>query len=633
MARKRRRKKSSDSGIFVLFILGVIAYVIEAVFDFVVKNSALIITIGVIVVIVTITITIVKKSIEYKKQKEWLEEQRKNEQRQRERLEEQRINEQRQRERLKEQSIIIKQRRELLYEILCELHLENSSLFLNEYDDLIYVKSVQALNNYSNYKYLKEIGSFEKIRAKIEEQSGITESLYSFLRDNNYKTKTQYDYVEKQLCDYADIANSYRVKVVYITTAGNNRGERILNITETQITEAVEHPELLMTKAEYNRFLKQQAKEKLDAKKCSYYKRVNDIIGFVNSTKEVMVVKSSIITLDELVQDLIDNTVNSIKKAKSIDSDEWRLLDSIITMKDDQIKRIVQKDKQICHYYASEDFALIKETCHLLTESQKEFNEYIEEKAESITKLFGKRAVRNETQNEYTYNYTRPYKKSLSPLTAELSAAAFGSAERNQMDYVVKCFYPDKSRYKEQIQNLRVLIEELETLSEAKTIIDNYKKEYEEYIQNVPEYVMENDEEGFYSRLGLTIIDEAVLNVEYRFNYTSDGGLAQRHFTVPMNEENITELINRLASKLSLEAFAQEQRSLMTSKLRAYIKERDNYTCCMCSNSVFAEPNLLLEIDHIIPISKGGLTQEDNLQTLCWKCNRSKGAKMESGVC
>ena len=34
------------------------------------------------------------------------------------------------------------------------------------------------------------------------------------------------------------------------------------------------------------------------------------------------------------------------------------------------------------------------------------------------------------------------------------------------------------------------------------------------------------------------------------------------------------------------------------------------------------------EIDHIIPVSKGGLTTEDNLQTLCWRCNRSKGNKM-----
>lgn len=36
----------------------------------------------------------------------------------------------------------------------------------------------------------------------------------------------------------------------------------------------------------------------------------------------------------------------------------------------------------------------------------------------------------------------------------------------------------------------------------------------------------------------------------------------------------------------------------------------------------------MLEIDHIIPVSKGGVTSADNLQTLCWKCNRSKGSKV-----
>lgn len=167
-------------------------------------------------------------------------------------------------------------------------------------------------------------------------------------------------------------------------------------------------------------------------------------------------------------------------------------------------------------------------------------------------------------------------------------------------------------------------------MKEAKVIIDNYKKDYEQYIQNVPAYVLENDEDGFYSRLGLAIIDEAILNVEYKFTYTSDGGMAQRSFTVPMNEENIIELVNALESKLSIEALAKEQRAMMTSKLRMFIKERDKFTCCQCVNSTSAEPNLLLEVDHIIPIAKGGLTQEDNLQTLCWKCNRSKGAKIIS---
>jgi 5-methylcytosine-specific restriction endonuclease McrA len=66
----------------------------------------------------------------------------------------------------------------------------------------------------------------------------------------------------------------------------------------------------------------------------------------------------------------------------------------------------------------------------------------------------------------------------------------------------------------------------------------------------------------------------------------------------------------------------------MTSQLRTMIKQRDNYTCRYCSISLAAEPHLLLEVDHIVPVSKGGLTASDNLQTLCWKCNRTKSNKI-----
>ena len=47
--------------------------------------------------------------------------------------------------------------------------------------------------------------------------------------------------------------------------------------------------------------------------------------------------------------------------------------------------------------------------------------------------------------------------------------------------------------------------------------------------------------------------------------------------------------------------------------LRQQIKECDNYTYRYCGNSIHKEPNLLLEIDHIISIKKGGLTKEENL--------------------
>lgn len=78
----------------------------------------------------------------------------------------------------------------------------------------------------------------------------------------------------------------------------------------------------------------------------------------------------------------------------------------------------------------------------------------------------------------------------------------------------------------------------------------------------------------------------------------------------------------------------QNQRKLMTSDLRKQIKERDNYTCKLCGISKqFLDDlcpglgdYLLFEIDHIQPVSQGGVTVDlDNLQCLCWRCNRAKG--------
>lgn len=521
-----------------------------------------------------------------------------------------------------------RQRRELLSEILDYLNLNDIDSFFKNYDDSITVKSRQALVNYDDLKYLKEHDCFDLVKDTTEIRESIRKDITSFLEQNDFMNRPQYKYVANQLRGYALHADGYRLRIKYITSAGNNKGERLIIYSASRVKEIENHPEYLMTKGEYNKLLKQQAKEELENKKHDFYDKVNSIIDLANDSKDTLIVKSRIKQLDELVQRLFDRTINSIQKVKQIDSDEWLMLEKFITDTDEQVRKIINEDNRISQYYKSAEFAKIKDTCNSLNLSRKEFNEYIDEKAQSISKLFGTRIVRNETQNDDTYNYIRAYKKSITPFAAEVSSTVFGSAENNPIGYIIKYFYPNKSSYKEQIQKLKLLIEELETLKEAKDIIDNYKKDYDEYIQNVPDYILEDDEDGFYSRLGLAIIDEAVLNVEYKFIYTSDGGMAQRYFTVPMNEENIIELINQLENKLSLKAQTQEQRALMTTKLRTYIKERDNYTCRQCGNSTYKEPNLLLEVDHIIPIIKGGLTKEDNLQTLCWKCNRSKGAKI-----
>jgi hypothetical protein len=53
------------------------------------------------------------------------------------------------------------------------------------------------------------------------------------------------------------------------------------------------------------------------------------------------------------------------------------------------------------------------------------------------------------------------------------------------------------------------------------------------------------------------------------------------------------------------------------------ILARDQWTCCSCGRSARHE-GVLLEVDHIVPRSRGGTNAIDNLQTLCRKCNQGK---------
>ena len=498
-----------------------------------------------------------------------------------------------------------------------------------EIDSYVTVKSRQALENYDETKFFKEDAqNLALAEVTFERKRKVASILKEFIKSNEYTTHPKYKQLSDQIGFVLNFASAYRICVSYISPAGKDLGSRIIVVNERVLNKFKNDPSLLMSKSEYNKYIKEQQKEALSEKQHKYYERVNGIIEYANENRESLVIKGSQEQLDNLIAQLFDRTVKSIKKIKTIDSEEWDIIDEFVNRINNKIIQVVNDNKRILEYYESPDFLKIKDTCDVLMSTQREFNEYIIEKIETVSQLFGTRVVRSETVNDDEYNYIRPYKKTITPFTAEVSSTVFASAENSPLEYVIKNFYPNKKMYPEQIQKLYRLVEELETLRDAKKIIENYKAEYQQYLGDVPAFVMENDEAGFYSRLGFANIDESVLTVEYKFVYTSGGGMAQRSFTVPMTEETMVELIKALESKLTAAAFAKAQRSLMTRKLRNFIKERDNFTCCNCQNSTRAEPNLLLEIDHIIPVAKGGCTTEENLQTLCWKCNREKSDKI-----
>lgn len=72
-------------------------------------------------------------------------------------------------------------------------------------------------------------------------------------------------------------------------------------------------------------------------------------------------------------------------------------------------------------------------------------------------------------------------------------------------------------------------------------------------------------------------------------------------------------------------AICRVERGKVTNKIRFAIYKRDGYRCRICGASGNFEQ---LEIDHIIPIAKGGKTTYNNLQTLCHRCNVQKGDKI-----
>ena len=59
----------------------------------------------------------------------------------------------------------------------------------------------------------------------------------------------------------------------------------------------------------------------------------------------------------------------------------------------------------------------------------------------------------------------------------------------------------------------------------------------------------------------------------------------------------------------------------MLLKNRFTVFKRDKFTCQYCGRK---PPQVVLEIDHIIPSSNGGTEEIENLITSCFECNRGK---------
>ncbi len=74
------------------------------------------------------------------------------------------------------------------------------------------------------------------------------------------------------------------------------------------------------------------------------------------------------------------------------------------------------------------------------------------------------------------------------------------------------------------------------------------------------------------------------------------------------------------------QSICRVERGKVSNKIRFAIYNRDGNCCCRCGSPYD------LEIDHIYPISKGGKSNFENLQTLCHTCNTLKSNTVECGA-
>jgi 5-methylcytosine-specific restriction endonuclease McrA len=83
---------------------------------------------------------------------------------------------------------------------------------------------------------------------------------------------------------------------------------------------------------------------------------------------------------------------------------------------------------------------------------------------------------------------------------------------------------------------------------------------------------------------------------------------------------------NDIRQRSTREYMMRAERSKMTDSLRYDILKRDDFRCQICGAE--QKDGVKLHVDHIIPVARGGLTQSNNLRTLCERCNMGKKDKV-----
>lgn len=289
---------------------------------------------------------------------------------------------------------------------------------------------------------------------------------------------------------------------------------------------------------------------------------------------------------------------------------------------------------RMTQYFASDDFRDHKSEVAAVVREHNEVADYTAEIQRAGTYAIGGSASGAHAhlanfQNTSNWNYRRDRNTATysAPNVHNCSLQVVRNASADPLKYVMKYFnVKADERSLESVENLG------ESIARLEAAVENLRQREAAITETVspPRFIRKHYENRFMREVGVELTPIVIPYPVYVFEYVSAGGNSSQKTTVTLNSPTIDAFVATLGDRIRWRKSVAGQRALMTAALRNAIKTRDNYTCQNCSISVMAEPHLLLEIDHIIPLSRGGMSTEENLQTLCWRCNRTKSNKMPS---
>ena len=180
-------------------------------------------------------------------------------------------------------------------------------------------------------------------------------------------------------------------------------------------------------------------------------------------------------------------------------------------------------------------------------------------------------------------------------------------------DFAFSCFVKD------------IVLPDISIFEDLLKDVEYNKSLYEYYINaynNLLPFASNSAERDLCKQRKAQPLLEANITLELYFKYYNEYKYCNYIYSATDIQKAVDEAKRINAEKL----MAEKERVKMSDKLRFQVLKRDNYTCQICGRK--AKDGVELEIDHIVPIAKGGKTVLSNLQTLCKQCNRGKGAAM-----